>query len=207
MRRAAWQGGLAVAVACAVALSSCSSSPKPAPPGSPGASVPAGSASASTSPKPVPGRSFTLAEPDIAAFSTPPLLPVEAKNGAQALLDQYLDRAVLTPLRSGHAGDLAPLFTAAALGRLSGPDRLALVDEGLPNATDVALGSASAQLTALVGPEGVHMLVAGINLVVNAKVNGAPLIIHRSGELTLVVDGDAWRITSYDVQVARDGPQ
>lgn len=204
MRRAAWLGGLAGVTALTVALAACSSSssdnlpPRHAAASSPGAS---------TAPKPVPGRSFTLAEPDIAAFGTPPLLPVDAKNGAQALLDQYLDRAVLTPLRSGHAGDLAPLFTAAALERVNGPDRAALVDEGLPNATDIALGSATAQLTALVGPEGVHLLVAGIKLVVNAKVAGAPLTIQRNGELTLVVDGDSWRISSYDVSVARDGPQ
>jgi hypothetical protein len=202
MRRAAWEGGLAVGVALAVALTSCSSSPKTASP-----ATPAPASRAATAPRPVPGRSFTLAEPDVAAYGTPPLLPIEARNGAQTLLDQYLDRAVLTPLRSGHAGDLAPLFTAPALDRLNGPDRAALVDEGLGSATDVALGTASAQLTALIGPEGVHLLVAGINLVVDAKVAGAPLTIHRSGELTLVVDGDAWKIMSYDVQVARDGPQ
>lgn len=208
MRRAAWAraGGIAAAaVVIVVALSSCSSSSKTSTPASRAAgSTPGGS---STAPKGAPGRTFTLSEPEVDAFNTPPLLPHEAKDGAQGLLDQYLDRAVLTPLQSGHAGDLAPLFTASALERVNGPDRAALVDEGVSGATDVTAAKALASLTALVGPEGVHLMVAGINLVVTGKVNGTPIVVQRSGELTLVVDGDTWKISSYDVKVDRDVPQ
>lgn len=207
MRRAARVGGLVALAALAAALTACSSSSKvtPTTAGQPGSAAPG--STAVTAVAPTPGRSFTLAEPDVAAFGTPPLLPIEARNGAQILLDQYLDRAVLTPLKSGQAGDLAPLFTAAALERLNGPDRGALVDEGVTGATDVKVASASARLTALVGPEGVHLLVAGIELAVSARAGGAPLTIRRTGELTMVVDGDAWKISAYDVRVDRDTPQ
>ncbi len=205
MRRAARAGGLALAVALTVATTSCSSS-KGSPSSALGANEAHAHAASSTVPTPA-GRSFTLAAPDVEAYSTPPLLPVEARNGAQVLLDQYLDRAVLAPLKSGKAGDLAPLFTAAAFERLSGPDRAALVDEGVAGAAVVSLVSASARLTALLGPDGVQLLVAGIDVAVSAKVGTAPLSIHRTGELTMVVDGDAWKISSYDVHVDRDGPQ
>lgn len=204
MRRAARTGGLAVVAIAIVALTSCTSSSKSPPPSGNATARPGAS---STAPAPKPGRSFTLAEPGVAAFNTPPLLPVEAKTGVQTVLNEYLERAVLTPLASGRAGDLAPLFTASALERVNGPDRPALVDEGVVNATDIALGRATAKLTALVGPEGVHLIVAGISLVVTGKVNGTPMVIQRSGELTLLVDGDTWKISSYDVRVDRDVPQ
>jgi hypothetical protein len=208
MRRAARGWRLAAVVAVTVSLTACSSgSPKGRPAGAAQTTPtkpPAPAATASTVPT---LTSFTLAEPEIAAFGTDPLLPVEAREGAHALLDQYLDRAVVTPLRSGRAGDLAPLFTAPALERLGGSDRAALIDEGFGGATEISVATAAAQLTALVGPEGVHLIVAGIDLAVTAKVNGGPVAIHRSGELTLVVDGDAWKITAYDVRVDRDGAQ
>ena len=208
MRRASWAragGFVVIAVIVAVALSSCSSSAKTSTPTSrAAASAPSAS---STAPKAPAHRTFTLSEPEIAAFNTDALLPHEAKDGAQTLLNQYLDRAVLTPLQSGRAGDLAPLFTAAALDRLNGPDRAALVDDGVPGASEVSLDKAIASLTALVGPEGVHLIVAGINVIVTGKVNGTPIVVQHSGELTLVVDGDAWKISSYDVKVDRDLPQ
>jgi len=208
MRRAAKWWGLVAVLVVTVSLTACSStSPKGSPAGAAQTSPttpPAPTTTATTVPT---LTSFTLAEPEIAAFGTDPLLPVEARDGAHALLDQYLDRAVVTPLRSGLVGDLAPLFTAPALERLSGPDRAAMIDEGLGGATDISVATAAAQLTALVGPEGVHVIVAGIDLAVTAKWRGGPVAIHRSGELTLVVDGDAWKISGYDVRVDRDGPQ
>ena len=210
MRRAAWAraGGIAAtAVVIAVALSSCSSSSKTSPPTNRAPATVAGAGPTSTMAKPAVNRTFTLTEPDVAAFNTPAALPHEAKDGAQALLDEYLDRAVVTPLQTGHAGDLAPLFTAAALERVSGPDRPALVDDGVAGVTDIAVAKAVASLTALVGPEGVHLLVAGIDVVVTGKVAGTPIVVARSGEMTLLVDADAWKISSYDVKVDRDVPQ
>ncbi len=206
MRRAAgaWGVGLIV-LAVAVALTSSSPSSEPRPTVGPAGSR--GPGTGQTTPAPLPARSFTLAQPEVAAFNTPPLLPVEARDGAQALLNQYLERAVLAPLESGRTGDLTPLFTAPALERVKGPDRAALVDEGVVGAADVVLDSATAQLTALVGPGGVHMMVAGIHVVVRVRVNGAPMVVQRSGELSLVVEGAAWKIASYDVRVDRDLPR
>lgn len=129
-----------------------------------------------------------------------------AWSGVLDTLNRYLDAAILTPLRTGGpAGDLAPFFTPLAVHRvLSGPDRFAFIDEGLPPASDLRKETAVATLTALAGADGVMSVVAaGLDLRLSGRVNGAPLAVVRTGELVLLPEGGTWRIDAYDVKVTR----
>ena len=125
------------------------------------------------------------------------------------LLDTYLTNAILVPLRSGKpAGDLAPVFAAAAVDRLNGPDRAALVDEGLPKASDVKVQTATASVSVLADRNGEIALVwAGIRIDVTAIVADTPVAIERTGELMLGLEGDDWKINAYDISVSRNTPE
>lgn len=122
-------------------------------------------------------------------------------------LNRYLEAAVLTPLRSGGpAGDLSSLFTPLAVGRVTaqGPDRAALVDEGLPPATGLRPEATVVTLTALAGPDGVMSVVsAGLDLRLTGRVDGEALSVARTGELVLISEGDTWRIDAWDLKVTR----
>ncbi len=123
-------------------------------------------------------------------------------------LDRYIEAGVLVPLRSGGpAGDLGPLFTAGAAARVTspGPDRSAFIDEGLPPAKNIRSDVAAATLTGLAGSDGKMSVVsARLDLRLRAEVDGAPLVIARTGELVLRPEGDTWRIDGYDIHVSRD---
>ena len=129
-----------------------------------------------------------------------------ARAGVLDTLNRYLEAAILTPLRTGGpAGDLAPLFTPLAVDRvLTGPDRPAFIDEGLPPASDLRKMTAVATLTALAGADGVMSVVsAGLDLRLSGTVNGAPLAVVRTGELVLLPEGGTWRIDAYDLKATR----
>jgi hypothetical protein len=198
MRRAAWLLGLAAAV---VGLPGCSES-KPAAPT--GTTVAAASPTTTSEPERPGVSAFSLAPADVAAWNAPPEFPDGARAGVQALLDRYLTDAVLRPLRSGEsAGDLSAVFAPSTLERVNGPDRAALVDEGLPRAERVTVEVASAALTALTG---LSVVSAGIHILVSARVGGTPLRVERTGELQLSAEGDTWKVIGYDVRVTRDTP-
>ena len=197
MRRAVGLLGLAVAV---VALPGCSSS-KPAA-SSATTAVTVAPTTTTTQPEPPGLSAFNVAPAEVHAWNAPPEFPDSARDGVQALLDRYLTDAVLRPLRSGEpAEDLAAVFGPPASDRMAGPDRLALVDEGLPKAESARVEVASADLVALTG---LTIVSAGIHVLIAAKVAGTPLRIERTGELQLAVQGDAWKVTGYDVRVTRD---
>jgi hypothetical protein len=198
MRRAAWLLALA---AVAVGVPACSKS-KPAAELSPTTAAPATTAAqAPRLPK------FTLASFDLQAVNAPAEFPDPTRTRVEGLLDRYLTNAVLVPLRSGQpAGDLSSVFVAPALDRMGGPDRAALVDEGMPKSDDVGVTTASADIVALIGPDGLAGVVAGIRMIVTGKVAGTPLTIERTGELLLSPDGDDWKVSGYDIKVTRDTP-
>ncbi len=209
MRRAAWSLGLAAAVAL---LPACSSSDReagafpflepttvPAPP-----VVEPVAATLPAEPEPA---HFSLGEPDIQAFRAPAEIPEDVRDGIQALLDRYLNDAMLTPLRDAEpVGDLGGVFAGPALDRAAGPDRVALVDEGLPRVARLEVADASAQLTALVGPNGVGVVAAQFHVLLRGLVNTGGVVVERTGELHLARDGDAWKVGGYDVSVTRRGP-
>lgn len=131
-----------------------------------------------------------------------------AWKGVLGTLGRYLEAGILVPLRSGGpAGDLRPLFTAGAAARVTSPgaDRSAFIDEGLPPATDIRSDAAAATLTGLAGADGkMSIVTARLDLRLRAEVDGAPVVIARTGELILRPEGDTWKIDSYDVRVSRD---
>ena len=135
-----------------------------------------------------------------------PPFPDDVKAAVGATLDRYLQDAVLGPLRSGGpAADLGPLFTGPARARLDGPDRAALVDEGLPAAASVRTEAATAKLSALVGPAGaVAVVTAALDLRLEAG-DVDPVSVARTGHLVLVPAGDGWKIDGYDVRTVRKG--
>jgi len=168
-------------------------------------------ACSSGSPKTAPGRAsgpiaFTVSSVDVQSVNPPArALPDVVKTKVMATLDAYVDRASAAPLRSGsRAGDLTALFTSSALARVSGPDRRALVDEGLPPAADVRAPTSTAKLGALAGADNsVEVVTATIDLRLQT-VGASPLAITRTGDLVLVADGDTWKIDGYDLSTARD---
>ena len=198
MRRAVGLLGLAAAV---LALPGCSSSKPAASSATTSVTVPP---TTTTQPEPAGLSTFDVAPAEVHAWNAPPEFPDSARAGVQALLDRYLADAVLRPLRSGEpAGDLAAVFGPSAGDRMTGPDRVALVDEGLPKADSARVEVASADIVALTG---LTVVSAGIHLLIAAKIGGTPLRIERSGELQLSVQGDAWKVIGYDVRVSRDTP-
>ena len=187
------------AVALTVLLAACTSSSG----GKPSTAGPAATTT-TTVPGVVTG-SFTLGSVDLQAVNAAADLPAATRDGVKAVLDRYLNTAVILPLNdAAPAGDLSAIFAGPALERVNGPDRAALVDEGLPKAAPVRVGTAHADLTALIGPDGIAALTAAIKVVVNGAVDGSPLTVERTGELLLAEDGGNWRVTGYDVKVTRD---
>lgn len=130
-----------------------------------------------------------------------------AWTGVIETLNRYLEAAVLTPLRTGGpAGDLTPLFTPLAVDKAMtvGPERAALIDEGLPPASGLKAETARAGLNGLAGTDGtMSVVVAGLDLRLTGFVSGVPLTVVRTGEMTLFPEGGTWRIDGYDIKVVR----
>lgn len=141
-----------------------------------------------------------------AAAPSPPGLADDVRTRVLATLDAYLRAATLDPARGQPAGDLNPLFTAAAAARLSGPDRATLVDDRLPPSSEVA-PVAKVGLRGLVGRDGTPAVMAAqVDVQLTGELNGQPLSIVRQGTLVLVDEG-GWKIDGYDLRVVRDvGP-
>jgi hypothetical protein len=122
---------------------------------------------------------------------------------------QYLDGAVIRPLRTGKpAGDISGLFDAATAAQLTGLARPALFDEGLPPATgDVTANASSLVVNGLSDGSGAFVLATvGSDVEITAGSDDGDLRIHRVTELTLVPEGLAWKIAGFDVIVDRQGP-
>jgi hypothetical protein len=151
---------------------------------------------------------FRVEALDVQALGEPGNLPDVVRSRAAAVLNQYLNNAVLLPLRTGEpAFGLPDLFAGPALERASGPDRAALVEEGLPAATEIRVEDASATLTTLSPADGqIALVVATIEMKLAALVGVTPVAIQRTGELILGPEGDRLKITGYHVRVTRDTP-
>jgi hypothetical protein len=122
---------------------------------------------------------------------------------------QYLDGAVIEPLRTGEpAADISGLFDAATSPQLNGLARPALFDEGLPAATGgVDATTSSLVVNGLSDPAGAFVLATvGSDVRITAATDDGDVLIHRITELTLVPEGAAWKIAGFDVIVDRQGP-
>ena len=190
MRRLGRLAAFAVAVVAVGALNGCSDGKPAAVPGT----------------GPAPPISFTVSGEEVAGVTAPgPGFPDDVRGKVMATLERYLGDAVVAPLRTGRpAGDMGPLFTGPALARLSGPDRAALVDEGLPPATGLTADAVTARLAALADAAGTVVVVtAAVEL--RLRTGGPDDVrIARTGDLVLVADGDGWKIDGYEIRTTRD---
>jgi hypothetical protein len=122
---------------------------------------------------------------------------------------QYLDGAVIEPLRTGKpAADISGLFDAATAAQLTGLARPALFEEGLPAATgDLDATTSRLVVTGLSDGAGAFVLATvGSDVEIVAATDDGDLRIHRITELTLVPEGATWKISGFDVLVDRQGP-
>jgi len=138
----------------------------------------------------------------------PPEVVEQAKAGAVSTLNRYLQVAVIDPLGTGSAvGDLSPVLTASVAKQLAGPDRAALLDEGLPKLDNIKADRAGVNLTVMAGQSGeVVMVGAEIELKLLGKAQGTPLTVTRTGEFLLVPADGTWKIDGYEIRVTRDTP-
>jgi hypothetical protein len=135
--------------------------------------------------------------------------PDEATVAAvKKTIEAWVAAAVVAPLHSGQpAGDLAAVFTPAALERLADPAvRATLVDEGLPPATkEITAERADVGLFSVAGPdEVVAVIAAQLDLKVRAVGPTLDVDVSHYGELVLVQEGDGWKIDSFALEAARD---
>jgi hypothetical protein len=139
----------------------------------------------------------------------PAQLSPELQDAVMATVGSYVQGGLIGPIRDGKADEeVGAIFDAGARARLSGPDRAVLFEEGLPELTGAFTPAAEPViLTALSDPGGNFVLVtASLKYQATLEVKGGDVTISRIGELTLLPDGNTWKITGYDVGLTRDLP-
>lgn len=139
----------------------------------------------------------------------PAQLSPELQNAVMATVGTYVQGGLIDPVRDGKAGEeIVGIFDAGAGARLDGPDRAVLFEEGLPELTGAFTPAAEPViLTALSDPGGNFVLVtATLKYQATLEAEDGVVTISRNGELTLLPDGDTWKITGYDVGLARELP-
>jgi hypothetical protein len=138
------------------------------------------------------------------------LTPDQAQAVLKVVTD-YVHTATIDPLRTAKpAGDLSGLFTAGALAQVTGPDRAVMVDEGLPRVTgDLTVNAKPVDVVGLADQGGAIVLATAaldLDITGDAHVRAGPLHVIRRGSLVLAPDPTgAWKVTSFDVAVARSG--
>ena len=189
-------GLLAALLVLAGTAAACSDGPKGA----------AGRATTTTD-VPIP-IAFTVTSFDVAAAADPAEGSVDgARAGVEATLKRWLEEDVLPPLRSAQpAGDLRPIFTAATGEQVSTtPDRGAFVSDGLPTVSGLRADRADLAVTGLADPDGhIPIVVVHLDLKLRGTAEGTPMTVEHTGDLTLVPEGDGWKIDGYDVRATRD---
>jgi hypothetical protein len=191
---------LAVAVALATAAGACSKEPAREKRAATTTTAPTTTATAAA-----PAIAVTVTGVDANGTREPDEATVAA---VKKTIDAWVAAAVVAPLHSGQpAGDLAAVFTPAALERLADPAvRAAMVDEGLPPATkEITAERANVGLFSVAGPdEVVAVIAAQLDLKVRAVGPTLDVDVSHYGELVLVQEGDGWKIDSFALEAARD---
>jgi hypothetical protein len=163
--------------------------------------------------RPVANTNVRLELGEVTADSAgaPVTVSPEVADGVVGVIGRYLEVATVEPLRTAApAGDLSGIFDAAALARVNGADRAALVDEGAPEVTgDLDVVAQPVAVTGLGDQDGKLMLVtATIDLDVTGATaaKGPPLHILRTGYFVLAPDpAGVWRVSAYSITVGREG--
>jgi hypothetical protein len=167
-----------------------------------------GDADASSAEAP-PGSSLELVAGPVHVESTgnPGVLADSDRKAIVDTIRRYVIAATIDPLHGKPVGDLEPIFTPPAVAALAGLDRVAALDEGIPEATsDVKVTSNPLFLTALSDASGAINLV-GSSLYLDAKTETerGPVRVKRSGELVLSRDAGTWKIASFRLSADRTG--
>jgi hypothetical protein len=139
----------------------------------------------------------------------PAQLSPELQDAVMATVGSYVQGGLIDPIRDGKASEeIAGIFDAGTGARLDGPDRAVLFEEGLPELTGTFTPIAQPViLTALSDPGGNFVLVtASLTYRATLEVDDGVVTISRNGELTLLPEGDTWKITGYDVGLTRELP-
>jgi hypothetical protein len=139
----------------------------------------------------------------------PVALPPEVQNAVMATLGTYVEGGLIEPVRTGEtAADISSVFDAGAVTRLEGPDRAVLFDEGLPEVTKSFVPTAQPVIITALSDGASAFVIATATLVYQAtlETDEGTITVNRTADLTMVPEPDAWRITSFDVIVSRDGP-
>ncbi len=193
---------LVFALGGGLALASCS-----------GGGDDSGSASPTTTTA-APVTKVDLALGDVSADSAGAPVTIAADQSQHVLdaLTSYVKGATVQPLRSAKpaTADFGAVFDATTLASATTTDRGVLLDEGLPKVTgDLTVTSQPVTLVGLGDQSGnLTLITAALSVDVTGatKVKDAPLHVIRNANFTLQPDpGGTWKITAYDVIVARDG--
>ena len=189
---------VAAVAALTVAAGACSKGEKRADPVAPGTT-------SATSTTAAPVLEFAISGVEANGTKAPDEVTVAA---VKASIDRWLASAVVAPLHSGQlAGDLAPVFTPAALERLGDPAvRASLVDEGMPPASkEITAVTATAALSSVAGPDDVLAVVAAhLDLRLRAVGPSMDVEVVHVGQVVLVPEGDGWKIESFAMHTTRD---
>jgi len=158
---------------------------------------------------------FDISLGEVSADSAGAPVTVSGDQSQRVLdaLTTYVKGATVQPLRSGKpaSADFGAIFDANTLTSAMTTDRGILLDEGLPKVTgDLTVTTQPVNLLGL-GDQSGNLTLITTSLVVDATgttalKGAAPLHVIRSADFTLQPDGSgAWKITAYNVTVARDG--
>lgn len=157
---------------------------------------------------------ISLTTGEVTSDSAGPPTTVSTTQSDQIVqvLGNYVTDATLQPLRSGKptTADLSIVFDAGTLAKISGPDRGVALDEGLPKVTGPLTATAPPVAMVGLGDQTGNLVLVSATLSLDAKgktaVKGGPLHIARKADFVLAPDpSGAWKVTSYDMVVARGG--
>jgi hypothetical protein len=139
------------------------------------------------------------------------IAPDQSQHVLDALIT-YVKGASVQPLRTGKpaTADFGAIFDANTLASATTTDRGVLIDEGLPRVTGELDATAQPVTLLGLGDQGGTLTLISAAFLVDVtgatKVKGEPLHIVRKADFVLQPDASgAWKITSYDVVVVRDG--
>lgn len=143
-----------------------------------------------------------------------PELDPAGQDTVRTLMADYVARAVALPIGTGQPASLTGLLSSVLEPRLTPDQRALLTDEGVPRLVEVTVERFDVSADALAGPDGaVGVVTTRLDLVVSGVSvdGGAPVSIARRGDLTFVwdpdaLDGPAWRLDSFALQVDRTLP-
>ena len=145
---------------------------------------------------------------DNANGGAPATLPDDAANQIMQVVGQYVDQGLIAPVKTGQpAKDLSSLFDAGSQEAIKGPDKDTLFENGQPKRTgDFKPSAQPVVITALSDANGQFVLAtAAFTYDAEVGVQGGTLTTSRSIALTFSPDNGQWKITGYDVTVARQG--